>query len=634
MLYKTTKLYPLKSYPTYQFYARADEGKYTADEIFRICILETLKWLRARYSTFGDIPEQLCTPEPEDFASFTENRLCSFSISVGLQIDVIYVAKSGIWSFRINEPDMGANPGQANERQPVFGRSFITEVSFRRHEDNVEAGMRTICTEPTDTTAECEVFRLALVKALLNHEIRFMQGGFVINGEPLMINSRAELDRAVSVINNPERSMPVVLIAETGFEKDEKSLPLSPYDIYPTLYSRALMSGLDVEKKDMSLSISADIKSSKVVIAQKKQRKKQAAKPVMPATKRDPVRLPSANIEEIAKRLVGFAMVMRVGESIIPQLQNKLHFAQEPGEVLIISHQMTVEHIPYDSYKDDLSGFPLTLYNEISQSHKRSSCFFGDVLFHSDARLKDFHNKRHQTDSLEEKCAIYSQEIQELREKITKFTQQQADMESFAESLRAMNKKNAALQKELEEKTAAFDALAKEMQEKADAYRRGAERLQFYREYIGMAEQFPTDREEVCSWAEKTFSGTITIAPRAVNELKKYSIPLDVACICDGIAYIDAYVRYRRQEINEEQLSMYSEHRHWEAGGCGKETLKMRRDDYTVSVDGRTYVLDQHIKRGVNSEELIRIYFCWDDGTKKVIIGSMPGHLPTVRNST
>ena len=59
-----------------------------------------------------------------------------------------------------------------------------------------------------------------------------------------------------------------------------------------------------------------------------------------------------------------------------------------------------------------------------------------------------------------------------------------------------------------------------------------------------------------------------------------------------------------------------------------------RRTDYTVTVGSSQYTLDQHIKHGIHAEELIRIYFCWDDESRKILIGSMPGHLATVRNST
>ena len=79
---------------------------------------------------------------------------------------------------------------------------------------------------------------------------------------------------------------------------------------------------------------------------------------------------------------------------------------------------------------------------------------------------------------------------------------------------------------------------------------------------------------------------------------------------------------------------MYAERCHWEIQGCCKEALKMHREDYTVTMNGHPYILDQHIKHGVHADELIRIYFCWDDDLGKIIIGSMPGHLATVKNST
>ena len=72
----------------------------------------------------------------------------------------------------------------------------------------------------------------------------------------------------------------------------------------------------------------------------------------------------------------------------------------------------------------------------------------------------------------------------------------------------------------------------------------------------------------------------------------------------------------------------------WDVQNCGKEAIKLRRTDYTVTVGKKQYTLDLHIKRGTQSEELIRIYFCWDPDTKKIIIGSMPEHLATVKNGT
>ena len=48
MKYQTTNLQPTKRYPTYQFHARTAQKKLPAEQVFCICVLETLHWLRSR----------------------------------------------------------------------------------------------------------------------------------------------------------------------------------------------------------------------------------------------------------------------------------------------------------------------------------------------------------------------------------------------------------------------------------------------------------------------------------------------------------------------------------------------------------------------------------------------------------
>lgn len=61
----TTQLRQIKSYPTYQLHAYTRSSSSAAEVMFRICILETMKWLRSRLSRFDTLPEQIMLPEPE-----------------------------------------------------------------------------------------------------------------------------------------------------------------------------------------------------------------------------------------------------------------------------------------------------------------------------------------------------------------------------------------------------------------------------------------------------------------------------------------------------------------------------------------------------------------------------------------
>ena len=52
----TTQLRQIKSYPTYQLHAYTRSSSSAAEDMFRICILETMKWLRSRLSRFDSLP--------------------------------------------------------------------------------------------------------------------------------------------------------------------------------------------------------------------------------------------------------------------------------------------------------------------------------------------------------------------------------------------------------------------------------------------------------------------------------------------------------------------------------------------------------------------------------------------------
>ncbi len=110
----------------------------------------------------------------------------------------------------------------------------------------------------------------------------------------------------------------------------------------------------------------------------------------------------------------------------------------------------------------------------------------------------------------------------------------------------------------------------------------------------------------------------VIISSRAEASLKKYSNPLNVSVLCDALYYLNAYAEYRLGNIDEFMLSLYAEKYNWDVTFSGKEALKMYKKDYTVYIDGKPYLLDMHIKYGVSTHALIRIYFCWDEYKKKI----------------
>lgn len=54
-------------------------------------MLETLRWLRSRLQKFDSLPADICTPKPENYADFSTEQLHSFSFSMGIHVDVLYL---------------------------------------------------------------------------------------------------------------------------------------------------------------------------------------------------------------------------------------------------------------------------------------------------------------------------------------------------------------------------------------------------------------------------------------------------------------------------------------------------------------------------------------------------------------
>ncbi|MBE6843032.1 MAG: hypothetical protein E7510_09430 [Ruminococcus sp.] len=633
MSYITTKLTPLKSYPTYQFYAQADSKTIPSNEIFKICILETFKWLRSRLKNCPDLPNEILTPEPDKYADFSDSTLTSFTYSNGFSIDVIYIEKKGIWSFKISESDMGANIGQAQERLPVHGRMFNTEISFIRHSNYVEIGIRTICSEPSDTTADCEVFRPMLVRSLVHNEnIRLIQSGYIINEKPFMIQSKNDVERFYDIYDDLSFNFPLILIADS--KTHVKNPQISDVSVLkPTLDIKTISSS-SVINSGVSSEINSFVFKTELPFyeenCKKEKRISKRAEKIEPVK----IKLPVFDYTELARVLVGFAVVVFVDEKYFKQIEKKIQSEFDYGDIVIIRRKSIIERFSYSDYNSDMKVFFSKLRSDIISMPKRKNYTFGEVLFYSDAKIEDYRGRRNETTSLEDQCNLCLLENAELKKRIRELSEYHNDMQQTAEELRIAKKKIDSLQQEVTAKENAYNDVLCKNEQKESAYRKNAELISFYKQQIEIASRFPINKDDVCDWIEENFHEHLTLSPRARSEMKKYSGALDIAILCDGIVFLKAYSEFRRKEISDDEFNMYAQRNNWEVQSSGKEAIKIRKSDYTMTYEGRQYILDLHIKHGVKSEELIRVYFCWDDDLRKVIIGSMPGHLATVKQST
>lgn len=629
MDYTPTILHRLKRYPTYQFHAVICSDQLSQSEAFCRLILETFSWLRARLN--GEVPEELNTPEPEKHANFSEDALHSFSLDQGWKANVTYALERGIWAFALHETDMGANHGSENERPPVQGRMFETDISFVKCGDAVECGVRTIVTEPVSCDAPCEVFRPAVVRTILTDLLfRLSHCGIALDTKPFFIRTRADAERFAAVYQDQKFDYPLILITDAGYEEQKSAAVTAAlpnpggFSLNFSAFSTELATPLlETEAKSKPFLKGTKAKSAAKAPAVPKQEPKKTA-----------VRRKEFPYERLADKLKGFGIICYAEKKILPVLNNKLHLDVNSGDIIVCIRGQATEQLRYDAYSKDMESSYQKLKKDIQKLPKRRAYDFGNVIFQAEAHLIALRERREAAHSLEESCMLYQQENTELKARLAELEQQDNDLRERNEMLRVTKKQLLSAQDEIAVLQTYITTIQKEYQERQAAYDNSAELVQFYKDKAEIAAGFPTDKDAVCDWAEAQFSDTLVITQRARSELKKYHGSLDVALLCDGLLYLDAYAKFRNGSITEEHLLLYTDQRNWEVSSCGREAVRLNESDYTVLHDGCKFQLDKHIKYGNRAANLIRIYFCRDDKTGKIIVGSMPEHLATASQTT
>ncbi len=266
-----------------------------------------------------------------------------------------------------------------------------------------------------------------------------------------------------------------------------------------------------------------------------------------------------------------------------------------------------------------MDKLPEIINEELKELTKRRMYTFGSILFYSDARLADLNEKHRKNMTLEEGLSFYKQVNAEFKSKKDEYEQHNADVQAIIDNNNQLRKellsKNDIISK-LNDQIAKKEAEAKD---KKSAYNNAAELTKFYQEKANDAAKFPTDLKNVCDWASEQFSKNFIISPEAKKAVTKYNHLVDTAVLCDALYYLNAYAEYRLSNIDEQKLVFYAHSYNWKVGFSGKKTVTDFKKDYTVTVDGKKYTLDLHVKDG-NDVHLVRVYFAWDDELKKIIM--------------
>ncbi len=144
----------------------------------------------------------------------------------------------------------------------------------------------------------------------------------------------------------------------------------------------------------------------------------------------------------------------------------------------------------------------------------------------------------------------------------------------------------------------------------------------------------PDDLAELEDWAETHLAGTVELHHRALRGAK------DSEYQCTSVIYQallllrDYYVPMRRKgglELKQAFLRRCEELGIEERSSFAGKRAGEQGDTYFIRVGGRRVELDRHLKKGNRRDprDCFRLYFCWDDTTRQVVVGWLPSHLST-----
>jgi len=141
---------------------------------------------------------------------------------------------------------------------------------------------------------------------------------------------------------------------------------------------------------------------------------------------------------------------------------------------------------------------------------------------------------------------------------------------------------------------------------------------------------------ELPAWMERHCQGRVVLAGRALRALKSAGFE-DVALVGRAIEVLaGSYWRMKTGGGGKALRDAFEEELHdlrlQETKSISRDRQGKARDDFSIDWDGRRLMLDRHLKNNAKTRDprqCLRVYFTWDETTRQVVIGHLPGHMRT-----
>lgn len=146
----------------------------------------------------------------------------------------------------------------------------------------------------------------------------------------------------------------------------------------------------------------------------------------------------------------------------------------------------------------------------------------------------------------------------------------------------------------------------------------------------------PNKFSKITDWTRENFAGRLELTTKAERMLNVSDLSIDIDILCDAIEYLSTeYLDYMKNEITQNEMTSLmglKYNRPFTVVPVMDSIITSAPEAYTTSYMTanntlETRELNLHLRYGVNPENLIRIYFFYDEKERKIVVGSLPKHL-------
>ena len=623
--YQPVILMPNISYPAYQLYALAGDEKSDPETVLKICILETAAWLRKRFRKMH-VPEALQLPAPADHEQFSLEQIESSFTDIGYQLEIIWIPEEKIWTLRLEEPDMGPNPGdEQQDRNPVPGRLIETNVSYCITGNRVECGFKTIISEPEGTAAGFEVYRYSCIKNIArNRNAGMWQGPWQLLDKSHNLKTRGSVKNLAEWLDDETRMVPAVIISE--YEKDQKETreikEITPEALVQLLPSSEtyIESLLNTDSLNKAEEINVIEPKESLINLQ-----------VIPGS----VALP--------RYRMGFAQYFALQAGMRDYFIDRTGIIIGSGEIIIIEpliFEKKIHRFDCNGFKSDTKRALNEIDAFIEAYPLKRELYFGDCIFAAEARLMELASVL-----LTDLEKLNEEAFTELENKRHEIIREQKRIEkSMYGQLKEKDKEISKAKEKTSKLQKKYEDTILELQNQNDKLLKEIERKNEYINWQQSKAKRPASFAGVVDWVDECFPGRLMIHAKTHSKLKNAEpSKFNLSQVCDALEYLAT--EYRLEligEISEKERNELSSLKYGRLfdvtpiKGLAAKALPDYKIKYYTGAAGKPAesVLDLHLKIGNDNENLLRIYFLYDKEKKLIVVGSLPEHLPTFTDRT